>query len=161
MQLETAPAETKGGYAQAMDEEFYRKQRELMTKVVAENDAVITTAAVPGKKSPVLVTAEMVAKMAPGSVIVDLAAERGGNCELTKADQRVVEHGVTILGPTNLPAEAPYHASQMYAKNIATFLLNLIKDKQVQINLEDEIIRDTLIARDGQVVNPRIQQLLQ
>ena len=144
-----------------MDEEFYRKQRELMTKVVAENDAVITTAAVPGKKSPVLVTAEMVAKMAPGSVIVDLAAERGGNCELTKADQTVVEHGVTILGPTNLPAEAPYHASQMYAKNIATFLLNLIKDKQVQINLEDEIIRDTLIARDGQVVNPRIQQLLQ
>ena len=160
MQLETSAAETKGGYAQAMDEEFYRKQRELMTKVVAENDAVITTAAVPGKKSPVLVTAEMVAKMAPGSVIVDLAAERGGNCELTKADQTVVEHGVTILGPTNLPAEAPYHASQMYAKNIATFLLNLVKDKQVQINLEDEIIRDTLIARDGQVVNPRIQQLL-
>ncbi len=160
MQLETAAAETKGGYAQAMDEEFYRRQRELMTKVVAENDAVITTAAVPGKKSPVLVTAEMVARMAPGSVIVDLAAERGGNCELTKADQTVVEHGVTILGPTNLPAEAPYHASQMYAKNIVTFLLNLVKDKQVQINLEDEIIRETLIARDGQVVNPRIQQLL-
>jgi NAD(P) transhydrogenase subunit alpha len=143
-----------------MGEEFYRKQRELMTKVVAEQDAVITTAAVPGKKSPVLVTADMVAKMAPGSVIVDLAAERGGNCELTKADQRIVEHGVTILGPTNLPSDAPYHASQMYAKNISTFLLNLVKEKQVQINLEDEIIRDTLICRDGQVVNPRIQQLL-
>ena len=158
--IDASAAETKGGYAQEMGEEFYRKQRELMMKVVAEHDAVITTAAIPGKKSPILVTAEMVAKMAPGSVIVDLAAERGGNCELTKADQRVVEHDVTILGPTNLPSEAPYHASQMYAKNIVTFLLNLVKEKQVQINLEDEIIRDTLIARDGQVVNGRIQQLL-
>jgi H+-translocating NAD(P) transhydrogenase subunit alpha len=160
MPLATAAAEGKGGYAQEMGEDFYRKQRELMTKVVAENDAVITTAAVPGKKSPVLVTADMVAGMAPGSVIVDLAAERGGNCELTKADQTVVAGGVTILGPTNLPSTAPYHASQMYAKNITTFLLNLVRDKQVQVNLEDEIIRDTLIARDGQVVNPRIQQLL-
>ncbi len=160
MQLETKSAETKGGYAQEMGDEFYRKQRELMTKVVADNDAVITTAAIPGKKSPVLVTAEMVTKMAPGSVIVDLAAERGGNCELTKADQRIVDHGVTILGPTNLPAAAPAHASQMYAKNITTFLLNMVKDKQLQINTEDEIIRDTLICRDGQVVNPRIQQLL-
>jgi H+-translocating NAD(P) transhydrogenase subunit alpha len=158
--IDASAAETKGGYAQEMGEEFYRKQRELMMKVVTEQDAVITTAAVPGKKSPVLVTAEMVAKMAPGSVIVDLAAERGGNCELTKADQRVVEHGVTILGPTNLASEAPYHASQMYAKNIVTFLLNLVKEKQVQINLEDEIIRDTLISRDGKVVNARIQQLL-
>jgi H+-translocating NAD(P) transhydrogenase subunit alpha len=158
--IDASAAETKGGYAQEMGEEFYRKQRELMMKVVADNDAVITTAAIPGKKSPVLVTAEMVKKMAPGSVIVDLAAERGGNCELTKADQRVVEYGVTILGPTNLPSEAPFHASQMYAKNIVTFLLNLVKEKQVQINLEDEIIRDTLIGRDGKVVNERIQQLL-
>ena len=160
MQLETGSAETKGGYAQQMDEEFYRRQRELMARVVAESDVVIATAAVPGKKSPVLVTAEMVAKMAPGSVIVDLAAERGGNCELTRADQQVVEHGVTIFGPTNAPAGAPQHASQMYAKNISTFLLNLVKDQQIQINLEDEIIRDTLIARDGQVVNPRIKELL-
>ena len=91
--------------------------------------------------------------MVPGSVIVDLAAERGGNCELTQAGQRVVHNGVTILGPLNLPAEIPQHASQMYAKNISTFLLNLVKDKQVQINLEDEIIRDTLIARDGQIVH--------
>jgi H+-translocating NAD(P) transhydrogenase subunit alpha len=158
--IDASASETKGGYAQEMGEEFYRKQRELMMKVVAEQDAVITTAAIPGKKSPILITAEMVAKMAPGSVIVDLAAERGGNCELTKADQCVVEHGVTILGPTNLASEAPFHASQMYAKNITTFLLNLVKDKQVQINLEDEIIRDTLIARDGQVVNERIKQLL-
>jgi H+-translocating NAD(P) transhydrogenase subunit alpha len=160
MQLDAAAAEGKGGYAQEMGEEFYRKQRELMTKVVAENDAVITTAAIPGKKSPILITAEMVAGMASGSVIVDLAAERGGNCELTKADEKVVAKGVTILGPTNLPAEAAYHASQMYAKNISTFLLNLVKEKQVQINLEDEIVRDTLISRDGQVVNARVQQLL-
>jgi H+-translocating NAD(P) transhydrogenase subunit alpha len=160
MQLETGSAETKGGYAQQMDEEFYRRQRELMARVVGQSDVVITTAAVPGKKSPILITAEMVAGMVPGSVIVDLAAERGGNCELTKADQKVVDHEVTILGPTNLPADAPQHASQMYAKNISNFLLNLVKDKQIQINLEDEIIRDTLIARDGQVVNPRIGELL-
>jgi H+-translocating NAD(P) transhydrogenase subunit alpha len=160
MQLETGSAETKGGYAQQMDEEFYRRQRELMARVVADSDVVIATAAVPGKKSPVLVTAEMVAKMAAGAVIVDLAAERGGNCELTKPDQTVDVGGVTILGPTNLPSEAPQHASQMYAKNISNFLLNLVKDKQIQINLEDEIVRETLIARDGQVVNPRIQQIL-
>ena len=107
MQLETKAAETKGGYAQEMGEEFYRKQRELMTRVVAESDVVITTAAIPGKKSPVLVPADAVAKMAPGSVIVDLAAERGGNCELTKAGQTVVEHGVTILGPTELAVRGP------------------------------------------------------
>jgi NAD(P) transhydrogenase subunit alpha len=158
--LTTDTAETKGGYAQQMDEEFYRKQRELMARVVAESDVVITTAAVPGKKSPILITGEMVTKMTVGSVIVDLAAERGGNCELTKAGQTTVEHGVTILGPTDLPSEIPQHASQMYAKNISTFLLNLVKEQQVQINMEDEIIRDTLITRDGQVVNPRIQQLL-
>jgi NAD(P) transhydrogenase subunit alpha len=102
----------------------------------------------------------MVGKMATGSVIVDLAAERGGNCELTKPGETVVSGGVTILGPLDLPSEAPQHASQMYAKNISTFLLNLIKDKQVQINLDDEIIRDTLIGRDGRVVNSRIQELL-
>ncbi len=158
--LSTDTAETKGGYAQQMDEDFYRRQREAMSRVVADSDVVITTAAIPGKKSPILVTADMVAQMAVGSVIVDLAAERGGNCELTKSGQTVVEHGVTILGPNDLPSEIPQHASQMYAKNITTFLLNLVKDNQVQINLEDEIIRDTLITRDGQVVNPRIQQLL-
>lgn len=158
--LETATAEAKGGYAQQMDEAFYQRQRELMARVVAESDVVVTTAAVPGKKSPILITAEMVTKMAPGSVIVDLAAERGGNCELTQPGQSVVEGGVTILGPLNLPAEVPQHASQMYGKNISTFLLNLVKEKQVQINLEDEIIRDTLIARDGRIVNPRVEQLL-
>ncbi len=160
MPLEAGSSETKGGYAQQMDDEFYRRQRELMARVVADSDVVIATAAVPGKKSPILVTAEMVAKMAAGSAIVDLAAERGGNCELTKPGQTVVQNGVTILGPLSAPAEIPQHASQMYAKNVVTFLLNLVKDKQVQINVEDEIIRDTLIARDSQVVNPRIKELL-
>ena len=160
MPLDAGASETKGGYAQQMDEEFYRKQRELMARVVAENDVVITTAAVPGKKSPVLITAEMVAGMTPGSVIIDLAAERGGNCELTRADQRVVEHGVTILGPTNLPSEAPYHASQMYAKNMTNFLTLLIKEGQIKIDLEDEVLRETLVARDGSVVHNRVRELL-
>jgi NAD(P) transhydrogenase subunit alpha len=160
MPLDTSASEGKGGYAQAMDEAFYQKQQELMARIVAGSDVVITTAAVPGQKSPLLVTKQAVEGMVPGSVIVDLAAERGGNCELTQAGQRIVHNGVTILGPLNLPAEIPQHASQMYAKNISTFLLNLVKDKQVQIDLDDEIIRDTLIARDGQVVCARIQQLL-
>ena len=158
--LETAQAEDKGGYAKAQDESFYQRQREMMKKVVAANDVVITTAVVPGKKAPVLVTAEMVRGMSPGSVIVDLAAERGGNCELTRADQVVVERGVTILGPTNLPAAVPYHASQMYAKNVTTFLLHLVKDGNVKIDPADEITRDTLITERGEVVNPRIREAL-
>jgi len=158
--LETAQAEDKGGYAKAQDEAFYQRQREMMARVVAANDVVITTAVVPGKKAPVLVTAEMVRGMAPGSVIVDLAAERGGNCELTRADEVVVEHGVTILGPTNLPSTVPYHASQMYAKNITTFLLHLTKDGAVTLDTNDEITRDTLIARGGEVVNPRVRAAL-
>jgi NAD(P) transhydrogenase subunit alpha len=151
MPLEAAGAETRGGYAQQMDEEFYRKQRELMARVVAQSDVVITTAAVPGKKAPVLITAAMVEGMAAGSVLVDLAAERGGNCELTRGGQTVVHKNVTILGPTNLPAEVPHHASQLYAKNIATFLLALVKDGKLALNMDDEIIRDTLVAREGQV----------
>ena len=159
MELETG--EGSGGYAKEMGEEFYRRQRELMAKVVAESDVVITTAAIPGKKSPVLVTAEMVTKMAAGSVIVDLAAERGGNCELTKADSIVNIHNVTILGPTNLPATAPYHASQMFSKN-ATNFLKLIVDKSgaLNINMEDEIVRETLVTKGGEVVHPRINELL-
>ena len=158
--LESEEGGGKGGYAKAMGDEFYRRQREVMTNVVAESDVVITTAAIPGKKSPVLITADMVKAMAPGSVIVDLAAERGGNCELTQPDQTVVEHGVTILGPINLPATIPFHASQMYAKNISTFLLNLVKDGQLNFNMDDEIIRDTLVCRDGKVVLPRVLELL-
>ena len=158
--LETAQAEGTGGYAKAMDEAFYRRQREMMAKVVAESDVVITTAAVPGKKSPVLVTAEMVRGMGPGSVIVDLAAERGGNCELSQPDQTVVEGGVSILGPTNLPATIPYHASQLYSKNVVTFLSHLVKDGQLAFDIEDEISRETLVTRDGQVVNDRVRAAL-
>jgi NAD(P) transhydrogenase subunit alpha len=160
LELDTAAAEDKGGYAKEMDEEFLRKQREMIARVVAESDVVITTAAVPGKKAPTLVTAEMVAGMSPGSVIVDLAAERGGNCELTTPGETVVHDGVRILGPANLPAEVPYHASQMYAKNISTFLLHLVEDGQLKLDLEDEITRDTLITRDGRVVNARVCELL-
>jgi NAD(P) transhydrogenase subunit alpha len=158
--IEVADAEDKGGYAKAQDESFYRRQREMMTKVVAGSDVVITTAAIPGKKSPVLVTEDMVKGMQPGSVIVDLAAERGGNCELTKADQTVVAHGVTIFGPTNLPATVPYHASFMYARNVTTFLTHLVKDKQLVIAADDEITKETLVTRDGQVVHERIKALL-
>jgi len=158
--LETAQAEDKGGYAKAQDETFYQRQREMMARVVAGNDVVITTAVIPGKKAPVLVTADMVRGMAPGSVVVDLAAERGGNCELTRPDQVVIEHGVTILGPTNLPSTVPYHASQMYAKNITTFLLHLVKDGAMKLDPGDEITRDTLIAKNGEVVNARVRQAL-
>ena len=155
--LETGDAEDKGGYAKAQDESFYRRQREMMAKVVASSDVVITTAAIPGKRSPVLVTADMVAGMAQGSVIVDLAAERGGNCELTQADQVVSAHGVTIYGPTNLPSTVPYHASQMYARNVATFVAHLMKDQSLNIDMADEITRETLVTRDGQVVHERLK----
>ena len=158
--LEAADAEDKGGYAKAQDESFYRRQRETMARVVAQSDVVITTALIPGKKSPVLITADMVAQMAPGSVIIDLAAERGGNCELTRPDEEVVEHGVTILGPLNLPATVPYHASQMYSKNVTTFLQLLVKEGSVKLNLEDEVLRDTLLTQGGEVVHPRVQETL-
>jgi NAD(P) transhydrogenase subunit alpha len=160
MELDTGGAQDAGGYAKELGEDFYRKQRELMMRVVSGSDVVITTAAIPGKKSPVLVTKEMVEAMRPGSVIVDLAATGGGNCELTRADETVVHAGVTIFGPTNAPADIPYHASQMYAKNISTFLANLVKEGALNLNLDDEIIRDTLITRDHQIVNPRVRQLL-
>jgi len=158
--LETGDTEDKGGYAKAQDEEFYRKQRELLGKVIASSDVVISTAAVPGKKAPVLITADMVSAMAPGSVIVDLAAERGGNCELTKENQTVVAHGVTIIGQENLPSLAPYHASQMYSKNIATFLLHLVKKGELTLDMEDEITRETMLTRNGEIVHPRIREIL-
>ncbi len=160
MAIEGGKAEAAGGYAKAMDEDFYRRQRELMTKVVAQHDVVITTAAVPGKKAPTLITAEMVAGMAPGSVIVDVAAERGGNCALTKPGETVVEHGVTILGPANLPSDVPYHASQMFAKNVTTFLANMVKDGQPRIDTDDQIIRETLVARDKHIVNKAVREAL-
>jgi NAD(P) transhydrogenase subunit alpha len=156
--IEAKDAQDAGGYAKAQDEEFYRRQRELLGKVVAESDVVITAAVVPGKKSPVLVTREMVAGMAPGSVVVDLAAERGGNCELTKAGETVVEHGVTIIGLFNLATAVPYHASQMYARNITAFLLHMVKEGKLQLNLEDEIIQSTLMTQGGEVVNSRVRE---
>lgn len=156
--LEAADAQDAQGYAKAQDEEFYRKQRELLGKAVAECDVVITTAVVPGKKAPVLVTAEMVKNMAPGSVIVDLAAERGGNCELTQSGQTVVVHGVTLIGRINVASGVPYHASQMYARNLTSFLTHLMKDGKPQLDSTDEIIRETMLTRNGEVVNQRIRQ---
>lgn len=155
--LDTTRAGKAGEYARAMDDEFYRHQREMMLRVVADSDVVITTAAIPGKKSPVLLTREMVGQMTPGSVIVDVAAERGGNCELTRPGQTVVENGVTILGPVNLPSEVPYHASQMFSKNVTTFLLHLIRDGQLAVDPDDPIARETLVARDGQIVHDKVR----
>jgi len=160
MALETGESEDKGGYAKAMDEEFYRKQRELMTKVLAECDVVISTAAIPGKKAPILITADMVKVMNPSSVIVDLAAERGGNCEVTRPGQTIVEHGVTIIGPLNIPTTVPYHASQMYSKNIANFLNHLMKKGELNLDLGDQIIRESMITQGGQVTHPRLRELL-
>ena len=161
MALETGDAEDKGGYAKAQDESFYQRQREAMAKVVAGSDIIITTAAIPGRKSPVLITAAMVRGMQPGSAIIDLAAERGGNCELTRADEVVVEQGVTILGPTNLPATVPYHASQMYAKNITTFLSHLVnKEGKMNWDLTDAITRETLVTHKGEVVHERVKGLV-
>ncbi len=160
LEVEAAGAEDKGGYAKAMDEDFYRRQREAMAAVLAAHNVVITTAAVPGRRAPVLVTREMVERMEPGSVIVDIAAERGGNCELTRPGQVVEAGGVRIHGPVNLPSSVPYHASQMYAKNIATFLKYLIKDGALALNLEDEIVRETLVTHAGEVAHPRVRELM-
>ena len=158
--LETQDAQDARGYAKAQDEAFYAKQRELLGKVIAENDAVITTAVVPGKKAPVLVTAEMVKGMAPGSVVLDMAAERGGNCEVTRAGETVVVSGVSVIGPINLASGVPHHASQMYARNLTSFLTNLVKDGKMRPAESDDIIRDTLLTQDGEVVNSRVRELL-
>ena len=158
--LDTGQSEDKGGYAKALGEEFYQKQRELMAEVVAESDVAITTAAIPGRPSPLLITSSAVSGMAPGSVIIDLATERGGNCEPSQPAQTIIHDGVTVMGPTNLSSQVPNHASQMYAKNITTFLLNMTKDGQLNFNMEDEIVRDTLVTRDRQIVNPRLCEIL-
>ena len=160
MDLEAGGAEDKGGYAKEMGDKFIKKQQEMMERVIAESDVVITTAAIPGKKAPILVTTKMVEGMDSGSVVIDLAAERGGNCELTQADKTVVHNGVSIIGPTNLPATVPYHASQMYSKNITTFLLHLVKEGELNLDMEDEITRETLVTSEGEVVHERIRDLL-
>ncbi len=156
--IEAKDAQDAGGYAKAQDEAFYARQRELLGRVIAENDVVITTAVVPGKKAPVLVTKEMVQGMAPGSVIVDLAAERGGNCELTRAEETIVVNGVTIVGEINLASTVPYHASQMYARNLVSFLTLLAKGGKLNLNLQDDIIRETLLTQGGEVVNARVRE---
>ena len=149
-----------GGYAKEMDEEFYRRQREAMTKIIEESDVIITTAAIPGRKAPVLVTEQMVQAMPPGSVIIDLAAETGGNCALTKAGEIIVEHGVTIDGTINVPTTVPYHSSQMYGKNLTTFLTHLQSEGALDGESDDNIVRDTLVTRSGEVVNARVRDVL-
>ena len=158
--LEPGETEASGGYARAMDEEFYALQRELMGKVVSESDVVIATAAVMGGKAPILITGEMVRGMRPGSVIVDQAAESGGNCELTRPGETVVEHGVTIIGPMNLSSTVPYDASQMYGRNTVNFLLHLLKEGELNLDVGDDIVGATLISRSGEVVHPRVRELM-
>jgi len=156
--IEAQNAQDARGYGVAQDESFYARQRELLTKVVGESDVVITAAVIPGKRSPVLITADMVKGMAPGSVIVDLAAERGGNCELTKTGETIKAHDVTIIGAINLASSVPYHASQMYARNLTTYLTYMVKDGQLQMNLQDEIVRETLVTSGGEIVNVRARE---
>lgn len=156
--IEAKDAQDARGYARAQDEDFYCRQRELLGKAVVESDVVITAAVIPGKKSPVLVTEEMVKGMAPGSVIVDLAAERGGNCEITEAGKTAVKHGVTLIGAINLAAGVPYHSSMMYARNITSFLTHLIKDQKLILNMQDEIVRETLLTQDGEIVQARVRE---
>jgi NAD(P) transhydrogenase subunit alpha len=160
LDVEATAAEDKGGYAKVMDEAFYRRQRELMLEVVREQDVVISTAAVPGKKAPVLITKEMVEAMAPGSVIMDIAAVRGGNCELTRPGETVVHNGVTILGPTNFASMAPYHASQMFSANAITFLKHLLGFLPLTNDVTDDIVVDTLVTHGGEVTNSRVREAL-
>ncbi len=161
LQLDTGNSEDKGGYAKAMGEDFYRKQQSLLADVVAQSDVVISTAAIPGKRSPVLITADAVRRMPTGGVIIDLAAERGGNCELTQADMPTHVNGVLILGPTNISSEVPHDASQMFSHNVTKFLGNMIKKGELQLNMEDEIIRECMMTRDCKVVSSRVLGLLQ
>jgi H+-translocating NAD(P) transhydrogenase subunit alpha len=156
--IEAQNAQDARGYGTAQDETFYARQRELLTKVVAESDVVITAAVIPGKKSPVLITEQMVKGMAPGSVIVDIASERGGNCELTKMGQTITAHGVTIIGTINIASTVPYHASQMYARNLTTFLTYMVKQGKMDLNLQDEIVRETLVCNGGEIVNTRVRE---
>jgi H+-translocating NAD(P) transhydrogenase subunit alpha len=160
--IEAQNAQDARGYATAQDESFYKRQRELLGKVIAENDVVITTAVIPGKKAPILVTKEMVAGMAARSVIIDLAAERGGNCELTRPGEKItVDKDIAIVGWFNLASTVPYHASQMYARNLSTFLALLVKDGQLNLNLKDDILGETLVTHGGDIVNARLRELFQ
>jgi NAD(P) transhydrogenase subunit alpha len=161
LELETEEAQDAGGYATAQSEDFYRRQQELMAERIKNSDVVITTAAVPGKKSPVLISEEVVAGMRTGSVIIDLAAEKGGNCAVTKPGEKIVHQGVIVIGPVNLPAEVPVHASQMYAKNISTFLLHMIKEGKLELDMEDEITKGAMVAHGGQLVHEAVLSALE
>ncbi|PKN17426.1 MAG: NAD(P)(+) transhydrogenase (Re/Si-specific) subunit alpha [Deltaproteobacteria bacterium HGW-Deltaproteobacteria-6] len=161
---EAQDAETGGGYARAMDEAFYLRQRELMTKAIMESNVVVTSAAVFGSKAPILITEEMVQRMSPGTVIIDLAGEQGGNCELTESCKIVLKHDVTIIAPENLASTVPYHASQMFANNVVNFILHLTGNGKIlpaNFNLDDQIIRETMITRDGRVIHPAVNKLLE
>ena len=161
LDLDTGESEGAGGYAKAQGEDFLQRQRELMTAVVAEQDIIITTAAIPGAKSPILVTEDMVVAMKSGSVIVDLAAERGGNCDLTEQGQTIVAHGVTIIGPENVPSDLPYHASQMYGKNMETLLALILSDNgELELNFDDEIVAGTVVAHHGEIPHGHMRKLL-
>ena len=160
LDLPTEGSEGAGGYAKEQSEEFLKLQRKLMTEVVARQDIIITTAAVPGAKSPILVTEDMLVAMKPGSVVVDLAAERGGNCALTKVGETTVEHGVTIVGPENLASDVAYHASQMYGKNIQTLLELILQDGSIHLDFDDEIVAGTVVAHGGEVPHPYMRKLL-
>ncbi len=160
LDLETGDAEGSGGYAQAMGEDFYRRQRELMHRIVTAADAVITTAAVPGQRAPVLITEEMIRGMKPGSVVVDLAAESGGNCEPTIAGETRVLDGVMVIGPANVASMMPHDASQMFARNVEAFLKNLVVDDALALDKDDPIVRDCMLTRGGEVVHERVKTLL-
>ena len=160
LDLPTESSEGAGGYAKKQSEEFLRMQREQMTAVVARQDIIITTAAIPGAKSPILVTEDMLKAMKTGSVVVDLAAERGGNCESTQMGKTVVAHGVTIVGPENLASDVGYHASQMYGKNIQTLLELILEEGEINLDFEDEIVAGTVIAHAGEVPHPYMRKLL-
>jgi NAD(P) transhydrogenase subunit alpha len=158
--LETKDAQEKTGYAKAQSEEFYRLQQQMMLKYVAAADVVIPTALVPGQRAPVLITEEMVKGMRPNSVIVDLAAEQGGNCALTEPGQEVVKHGVLIIGPVNIPSTVPFHASQMYARTVTNYLLHLLKEGKVQLDLNDELTRGPLVTHQGEIVHEVVKMML-
>lgn len=160
LKLDTQGAEDQGGYARAQTEEFYQRQREALARHVAAADVVITTALVPGKPAPRLITDEMVRGMLPGSVIVDLAAEQGGNCALTNAGQETVKEGVVILGPLNLPSSVPYHASLMYARTVVSYLLHLCKEGKPQLDLTDELTRGPLLTHQGEIVHDVVREAL-
>ena len=160
IELPLEAQEGQGGYAKEQSEEFLRKQRELIGEHIAKSDVVITTAAIPGRRAPLLVTADMVKGMRPGSVIVDLAAETGGNVELTKAGEDVDAGGVTIIGTRNVPSTMPLHASQLYARNVANLLLHLVKDGAIKLDFADEITKGACVTHGGEIVNERAKQMV-